>query len=50
MTEWFLTRLLEGGDDQGQRWRDLNQGTAGLSEWLARFGQTTVRGSDASRR
>jgi tetratricopeptide (TPR) repeat protein len=35
MTEWFVARLPEGGVDQGQRWRDVQNEMAGLTEWLA---------------
>jgi tetratricopeptide (TPR) repeat protein len=34
MTEWFLTRLRRGGEDQGQRWGQLHQEIVALSQWL----------------
>ena len=37
MTEWFVARLPEGGDDQGRRWQDLNEETAALTEWLGQI-------------
>ncbi len=30
MTEWFLARLPEASEDQGQRWRELGDETGGL--------------------
>jgi tetratricopeptide (TPR) repeat protein len=35
MTEWFVTRLPEGGEDQGSRWREVGEEFAALTEWLA---------------
>ena len=37
ITEWFVTRLPEGGDDQGRRWNEIQEEIAALTEWL---GQT----------
>ena len=37
MTEWFLARLPEGGDDQGSRWREIHDEIAALIEWLAQI-------------
>jgi hypothetical protein len=34
-TEWFTARLPEGGNDQGQRWREIQEEIATLTEWLA---------------
>ena len=34
MTEWFLTRLRRGGEDQGQRWGQLHREIVALSQWL----------------
>ena len=36
ITEWFLARLPEGGEDQGLRWREVSEEIAALIEWLAR--------------
>ncbi len=36
MTEWFVARLPEGGDDQGRRWNELHEEGAALTEWLGR--------------
>ena len=33
-TEWFVSHLPQGGDDQGQRWQELQEETAALTEWL----------------
>ena len=37
MTEWFLVRLPEGGDDQGRRWSEVHGEIAALTEWLAQI-------------
>ena len=34
MTEWFVERLPEGGEDQGRRWGEVHDETAALIEWL----------------
>ena len=34
MTEWFVARLPEGGEEQGQRWQEVHEETAALIEWL----------------
>jgi hypothetical protein len=34
ITEWFVERLPEGGDDQGRRWNEIQEEIAGLTEWL----------------
>ena len=34
-TEWFIARLPEGGEEQGQRWREVGEEIAALSGWLA---------------
>ncbi len=36
MTEWFIARLPEGGEDQGLRWREVGGEVAALTGWLAR--------------
>jgi tetratricopeptide (TPR) repeat protein len=36
ITEWFVARLPEGGEDQGRRWRERHEELAALTEWLAR--------------
>jgi hypothetical protein len=51
MTEWFLARLPEGGEDQGLRWREVGEEIATLIEWLpqvspadrVRVGLTSMR-------
>src|SRR5260370_36132901 len=35
MTEWFVARLPEGGDDQGPRWHEIREEIAALTRWLA---------------
>ena len=35
MTEWFVARLPQGGDDQGSRWQEVHDEIAALIEWLA---------------
>ncbi len=37
MTEWFVARLPQGGEDQGRRWREIHDETAALIEWLAQI-------------
>jgi hypothetical protein len=37
MTEWFLARLPEGGDDQGRRWSEVHGEIAALTEWLVQI-------------
>ena len=37
ITEWFVTRLPEGGDDQGRRWNEIQEEIAALTEWLAQI-------------
>ncbi len=37
MTEWFLARLPQGGDDQGRRWQEIHDEVAALTEWLAQI-------------
>jgi hypothetical protein len=34
ITNWFVARLPEGGEDQGRRWRDVGDEFAALTEWL----------------
>ena len=34
MTEWFVMRLPAGGGDQGERWSELHDESAALTEWL----------------
>ena len=36
MTDWFVAHLPEGGEDQGQRWLEIQEEIAALTEWLAR--------------
>jgi hypothetical protein len=36
-TEWFVSRLPEGGEDQGQRWREAGDEIAAMTQWLARI-------------
>jgi hypothetical protein len=40
MTDWFCARLPQGGDDQGQRWREVGEETAGFTDWLAQIPAT----------
>jgi hypothetical protein len=40
ITDWFVARLPEGGEDQGQRWREIGSEIAALTEWLARVPPT----------
>ena len=40
MTEWFVARLPEGGEDQGLRWGEIQEEIAGLTEWLAHVAPT----------
>jgi tetratricopeptide (TPR) repeat protein len=37
MTEWFVARLPAGGEDQGQRWREVHEEIAALIEWLTQL-------------
>jgi tetratricopeptide (TPR) repeat protein len=37
ITDWFVERLPVGGDDQGRRWREVNDENAALAEWLAQI-------------
>jgi tetratricopeptide (TPR) repeat protein len=37
ITEWFVARLPEGGEDQGRRWHEINQEIAALTAWLAQI-------------
>jgi tetratricopeptide (TPR) repeat protein len=34
MTDWFVARLPEGGEDQGRRWREIGEELAAMTEWL----------------
>jgi tetratricopeptide (TPR) repeat protein len=36
MSEWFIARLPEGGEDQGPRWHEIHEEIAALTEWLPR--------------
>jgi TIR domain len=35
MTEWFVARLPEGGEDQGRRWGEVGEEVAAMAEWTA---------------
>jgi tetratricopeptide (TPR) repeat protein len=35
MTEWFVARLPQGGEEQGRRWREIHEEFAATTEWLA---------------
>ena len=37
ITEWFVTRLPLGGDDQGHRWNEISEEIAALTEWLGQI-------------
>jgi tetratricopeptide (TPR) repeat protein/predicted phosphodiesterase len=36
VTDWFVERLPEGGEDQGERWREIDAESHALDWWLRR--------------
>jgi len=40
MTDWFVARLPEGGEDQGARWGEVGAEIAALTEWVTQVPPT----------
>jgi hypothetical protein len=43
MTDWFVALLPEGGEDQGERWRQIQGELPALERWLGAVPETRLR-------